>query len=68
MFSGYPHKCLYGKGLTDTYILFACADGFLLCLLIYMLVCSIWATNGRHEVRAGHFPGRWPVGMPTTLS
>ncbi len=28
----------YGNGLTDTYILFACADGFLLCLLIYMLV------------------------------
>lgn len=28
----------YANGLTDTYILFACADGFLLCLLIYMLV------------------------------
>lgn len=28
----------YARGLTDTYILFACADGFLLCLLIYMLV------------------------------
>lgn len=28
----------YTSGLTDTYILFACADGFLLCLLIYMLV------------------------------
>ena len=28
----------YASGLTDTYILFACADGFLLCLLVYMLV------------------------------
>lgn len=28
----------YTSGLSDTYILFACADGFLLCLLIYMLV------------------------------
>jgi hypothetical protein len=28
----------YARGLTDTYILFACADGFMLCLLIYMLV------------------------------
>ena len=28
----------YARGLTDTYILFACADGFLLCLLIYMLI------------------------------
>lgn len=28
----------YTSGLTGNYILFACADSFLLCLLIYMLV------------------------------